>query len=199
MVNPQDVHCLVKCRPFPNLMMLSKKDSLWKAVRSKANGAVEEQGKNIEAHAWSFLAPTLLLPQDRTAFLKLLSDEPMTSLWIAKPSSANRGNGIRLVNKNSDLEELVLTTDSVCMQRYLGDPYLLPSRLKFDLRVYVLITSWDPIRIYMYRVRACGWSCPGWPGEVLHARVLQLPVHHHRPVGGRGGPWPGVGTSPTQR
>ena len=66
----------------------------------------------------------------------------------------NRGMGIRLINSDStdsELEELRNTKDSICLQRYIDNPFLLSNCLKFDIRVYVLITSWDPIRIYMYK------------------------------------------------
>jgi hypothetical protein len=35
------------------------------------------------------------------------------------------------------------------IQSYLGQPYLVDG-LKFDLRIYVAITSYDPLRIYIY-------------------------------------------------
>ncbi len=35
------------------------------------------------------------------------------------------------------------------IQQYLGQPYLVDG-LKFDLRIYVAITSYDPLRIYIY-------------------------------------------------
>ena len=130
--------------------MLSNKEQLWRAIRSKAKQA-EKEGRGEE---WTFLAFTLVLPDDWDAFWHLLKTEPRSNLWIVKPSSMNRGMGIRLINSDStdtELEELRNTKDSICLQRYIDNPFLLSNCLKFDIRVYVLITSWDPIRIYLYK------------------------------------------------
>jgi hypothetical protein len=36
------------------------------------------------------------------------------------------------------------------VQEYLREPYLIDN-LKFDIRLYVLITSCDPLKIFLYR------------------------------------------------
>ena len=37
----------------------------------------------------------------------------------------------------------------VLVSEYIGNPHLI-NRLKYDLRIYVLVTSYDPLRIYLF-------------------------------------------------
>ena len=64
----------------------------------------------------------------------------------------SRGNGIVLV-KNADVCEHVdrarRTGRAFVMQRYLDAPLLIAGR-KWDLRLYVAITSIEPLQAYIY-------------------------------------------------
>lgn len=79
--------------------------------------------------------------------------------YILKPPLAARGEGIRLI---TSLEELDNMPDYVAAkiplaQRYLPNPMLFHGH-KMTFRLYVTITSWDPLRIYVYHnglVRIC--------------------------------------------
>lgn len=72
---------------------------------------------------------------------------PLTkNIWICKPSSSSRGRGIYLVSEPSQVNK----QDDCVVSRYLDNPLLLFGH-KFDLRLYVVVTSYDPLRVYIYR------------------------------------------------
>ncbi|EER12909.1 Tubulin--tyrosine ligase, putative, partial [Perkinsus marinus ATCC 50983] len=92
-------------------------------------------------------------------------------LWIVKPPSQSRGRGIFILR---DLEDL--PTDSSCViSRYIVDPYLIQG-YKFDLRVYVLVTGFDPLRVYLYREGLTRLACS--PFTVKTAEDLQNKYAH---------------------
>jgi tubulin polyglutamylase TTLL5 len=69
------------------------------------------------------------------------------NLWILKPSCLSRGRGIFLLDSASNA---VCQQPSV-VQRYIADPLLLHGH-KFDLRLYVCVTSFNPLEAFMYQV-----------------------------------------------
>ena len=40
---------------------------------------------------------------------------------------------------------------------YIKDPHLI-NGLKYDLRIYVLVTSYDPLKIYIYKDGLCRFA-----------------------------------------
>ena len=67
-------------------------------------------------------------------------------MWIVKPHNLSRGRGIYLVE---DVSEVSLDEVSV-VSRYISNPLLINGR-KFDLRIYVLVTCVDPLRVYVFK------------------------------------------------
>ena len=58
----------------------------------------------------------------------------------------SRGRGIHLID---DIRE-VNTDELSVISRYITNPLLINGH-KFDLRVYVLVTSYDPLRVYVFK------------------------------------------------
>src|ERR1700733_9106090 len=68
------------------------------------------------------------------------------NVWIVKPANLSRGRGIHLIN---DISEVNIDELSV-ISKYIANPLLINGH-KFDLRIYVLVTCYDPLKIYVYK------------------------------------------------
>lgn len=62
-----------------------------------------------------------------------------------KPEAGCQGRGIFLTNNHKDLNP----DDHYVVQKYIKNPLLIDG-LKFDCRLYVLVLSVDPLRIYLF-------------------------------------------------
>jgi len=63
-----------------------------------------------------------------------------------KPSNSSRGRGIHIIDDINDLNVDELSIIS----RYVTNPLLI-NGYKFDLRIYVVVTCYEPLRIYVYK------------------------------------------------
>lgn len=147
---------------FPNSIEVTKKDRLCKNV-------VEMQrkfGKEFE-----IIPDTYILPDEFADFythfheLKQKEDEieevivqnkedidnsnfcikTNKNAWIVKPMDGCQGKGIYITD---DITKVPIDEQCV-VSRYITNPLLLRG-LKFDLRLYVLVTSFEPLRIYFF-------------------------------------------------
>jgi tubulin polyglutamylase TTLL6/13 len=67
------------------------------------------------------------------------------NIYIIKPEASSQGKGIFLIKDPSEIE----AKDHMVAQEYLNEPFLIDG-LKFDLRIYVLLTGVNPLRIYIF-------------------------------------------------
>ena len=125
-----------KINHFPGSEELTRKDRLYANVSK----LMDKFGRD----SFNFLPETFILPEDFSDFSSRFHDNP-DQLWIAKPNASSQGKGIFLVESLSD----VLVSEPYIVSQYIANPLLVNS-LKFDMRVYVLVTSYDPLRIYVY-------------------------------------------------
>jgi len=69
------------------------------------------------------------------------------NLWLIKPQNALQGRGIRFLKKITDVKNDEIVT------KYISNPLLYHGR-KFDIRFHVLVTSHNPLKVYIH---SNGW------------------------------------------
>ena len=73
------------------------------------------------------------------------------NIWIAKPSGKSRGRGIALFRSAATVMEYVRGSQEHgwVVQKYIERPLLVHGH-KFDIRQWVLVTSWAPLQAWFY-------------------------------------------------
>ncbi|RLU21017.1 hypothetical protein DMN91_007633 [Ooceraea biroi] len=155
---------------FPNHYELTRKDLLVKNIK-RYRKDLEREGNCLAERAegpgkylyLDFIPVTFVLPADYNMFVEEYRKSPQ-STWIMKPCGKSQGAGIFLINKLSKLKKWSreaktpfnpnLTKESYVISRYIDNPLLIGSK-KFDLRLYVLITSFRPLKAYLFKLGFC--------------------------------------------
>jgi len=99
---------------------------------------------------YNFFPTSFLLPHQYLDFqkehMRLYAKYGSNLTWIFKPQSGCCGNGIKLI-QNPFL--LLNDTSPAIIQRYVN-PFLLDG-YKFDFRFYILISSLNPLSVYIFK------------------------------------------------
>ena len=114
---------------------------------------------NFVAELFEDLMPwwptTFILPRDMQEATAAMHKKDKTGkpvhTFIFKPDSTFGGNGVCLVQSGDALHSLMQRKYSCAvLQEYITRPLLIDG-LKWDCRVYVLVTSVSPLRVYVAR------------------------------------------------
>lgn len=104
----------------------------------------QEKGGKYLTDRLAFVPKVFSMPEDYHAFQQAALDNP-DRRWMLKPKNAARGKGIQLVGDPAD----VPMESSWMVQEYLENPHTMHGR-KYVLRLYVLVSSVSPFRVYLY-------------------------------------------------
>ncbi|XP_013388994.1 tubulin polyglutamylase TTLL4-like [Lingula anatina] len=131
-VSPQQ-----KFRFIPDSWTIGCKDRL---TRNLQTMALIHGGKEYD-----FYPTTFLLPADVNQLRQFSHSSTEDHVWIVKPYCYSKARGIYMTQKWQDANKY----RNAVVQRYVPNPFLIKG-YKFDLRIYVEVTSVDPLRIYIY-------------------------------------------------
>jgi Tubulin-tyrosine ligase family. len=131
-----------KINRFPETKHLGRKNLLMKYLK-KLKVYLQDD--------YTFFPETWILPLEydelKTHYHDKLAVEPNRKpIYIIKPENGSCGEGIFLTDDITTLQ----SANNCVVQEYLSEPLLIDG-LKFDLRIYVLIKSISPLKIFIYR------------------------------------------------
>lgn len=143
---------------FPNHYELTRKDLMVKNIK-RYRKYLERIGDEVAVKnadgAWTYLdffPTTYNLPADYSLF-ELEFKKNTKQKWIMKPTARAQGAGIFIINKLIQLKRWAngrwSKEEPYVVSKYLERPLLIGGK-KFDLRLYVLVTSYRPLRVYYF-------------------------------------------------
>ncbi|CAB02862.3 Tubulin polyglutamylase ttll-5 [Caenorhabditis elegans] len=132
---------------FPRSTELTKKDRLYENI---------ERSKSIFGESFDFIPEFYVTPRENrkmeNAFVRVAKEIAAAGgelcfpgEFIVKPTNSRQGKGIFFANSMADIP----AEGPLLVSRYLKDPYLVNNH-KFDLRIYVAVTSFYPLVAYVY-------------------------------------------------
>eukprot|EP00968_Pinguiococcus_pyrenoidosus_P019719 scaffold2177_cov272-Pinguiococcus_pyrenoidosus.AAC.12 len=138
---------------YPNHYELTRKDLMAKNIKKYMK---ELQRDPRNAALEDFIPVTYMLPADYSLFVEEFRRNPR-AMWIMKPTGKAQGKGIFLINKLAQIKKWssvrwasMPLREAYVISRYINEPLLIGGR-KFDLRLYVLVTCFRPLKVYQYR------------------------------------------------
>ncbi|XP_029941270.1 tubulin polyglutamylase TTLL11 [Salarias fasciatus] len=130
---------------FPGMIEMLRKINMSRAVRTMQELFPEE---------YDFYPRSWILPQEYQQFSSQIrmvkeKDATVNPTFIVKPDGGSQGDGIYLIRDPSDLKLVAGShAKQAVVQEYIQKPLLI-DKLKFDIRLYVLIKSLEPLEIYI--------------------------------------------------
>uniref|UniRef100_A0A3P8UBT7 Tubulin tyrosine ligase-like family, member 11 n=1 Tax=Amphiprion percula TaxID=161767 RepID=A0A3P8UBT7_AMPPE len=130
---------------FPGMIEMLRKINMSRAVRTMQELFPEE---------YDFYPRSWILPEEYQQFSTQIrmvkeNDATVNPTFIVKPDGGSQGDGIYLIRDPSDLKLMAGSqAKQSVVQEYIQKPLLI-DKLKFDIRLYVLIKSLEPLEIYI--------------------------------------------------
>ncbi|OHT03330.1 Tubulin-tyrosine ligase family protein [Tritrichomonas foetus] len=123
---------------------------------------------------YNFVPRSFILPQQNQEFVATLKQTKKK--YLIKPDMGSLGQGISIIEPG---EEYKLTEELAVAQEYV-ESYLI-NNTKFDLRVYVLLCSIKPLRIFVFRDGLARFCSEEYNSESKYAQLTNVSLNRDNP------------------
>lgn len=137
--------CSGQVNKFPGMTEMVRKINLSRAVRTM---------QELYPEDYDFYPQSWILPEEYHVFtaevrMAKVSNPSWKPTFIVKPDGGCQGDGIYLIKDPGEVRIMTSVQNRpAVVQEYISKPLLL-DKLKFDMRLYVLLMSLDPLEIYV--------------------------------------------------
>lgn len=150
---------------FPCTWQIGRKDNLWRNYSICRNLYGKEH--------FDYIPHTYLLPEDLATFnleaLPIIKENNVMNKrnFIMKPVASSRGRGVKLVTPCTNIPKKCL------ISHYISNPHIINNK-KYDLRLYVLITNYSPLKIYLYSEGLVRFASEDYDSVNLYNKFMHL-------------------------
>ena len=95
---------------------------------------------------FNFCPKTYLFPDDYRKFCMDREAENFRHMYIMKPSASSCGRGIKIIATKQEVKR----KPGYVVSQYVSSPHLIHG-FKYDLRIYALVTGFDPLKVYLFK------------------------------------------------
>lgn len=171
------LNCYQRYNHFPCTWQIGRKDNLWrnyKIFKEKYGKEhfdympytylIPEDSENFINEVYKYLNPNSkrinqiqadnispsntnkfdVIKEENYLIDKEINKLKKNKLYIIKPVASSRGRGIKLLTPGINVPKKCLISS------YIFNPHLINNK-KYDLRIYVVITNFNPLKIYVYK------------------------------------------------
>uniref|UniRef100_A0A3Q3EZ03 Tubulin tyrosine ligase-like family, member 6 n=1 Tax=Labrus bergylta TaxID=56723 RepID=A0A3Q3EZ03_9LABR len=157
----KDMKRYQKINHFPGMSEICRKDSLARNMNRMLK--LFPKDYNIFPRTWC-------LPADYSDF-QAFTRAKKNKTYICKPDTGCQGKGIFITKSSKDIQP----GEHMICQVYVSKPLII-NGYKFDLRIYVLVTSCDPFSIFMFK-EGLARFCTTKYNEPTHGNVDDVCMH----------------------
>lgn len=157
----KDMKRYQKINHFPGMSEICRKDLLARNMNRMVK--LFPKDYNIFPRTWC-------LPADYSDF-QAYTRAKKSKTYICKPDTGCQGKGIVISRSSKDIQP----GEHMICQVYISRPFIIDG-YKFDLRIYVLVTSCDPLSIFMFK-EGLARFCTTKYNEPTHGNVEDMCMH----------------------